>query len=196
MKLGFITGRWQPYHNGHIEYSLLALAQVDRLLIGVCNPDTSSLKNDRTSSHRHLLISNPFSFYERLVMIRSSLLKLGVTADRFEIVPCFLDEPDRMIDYIPVSATHFSCIYDDWGWRKKQLLEKAGYKVKLLQACQHLPHRAKLPIGGVGQITELPIKSGAQIRQAIAEGQVWQKYVPQATTLVVKQSALVFKLTT
>ena len=58
---GFLIGRFQPFHLGHVEAVKFALSNVDYLYIGI------------GSSNKSNELRNPFTSDERNQMIRSSL---------------------------------------------------------------------------------------------------------------------------
>lgn len=70
---GVYVGRFQPFHNAHLELVLEALESVKKLIIIV-----GSAKNART-------IKNPFTFDERVKMITEALIAAGVDKNRFII---------------------------------------------------------------------------------------------------------------
>ena len=43
MKRGMIHGRFQPFHNGHLEYMRGAAEQSDELWVGITNPDPARI---------------------------------------------------------------------------------------------------------------------------------------------------------
>ena len=81
------------FHNGHLEYALQAKSEVDFLIVGVCNPDAKSSNKttranpaDNNGLHfrfRHQPARNPFTYYERLVMIETALADIGLKSDEF-----------------------------------------------------------------------------------------------------------------
>tara|TARA_Y100000590_G_scaffold449934_1_gene588870 strand:+ start:1063 stop:1557 length:495 start_codon:yes stop_codon:yes gene_type:complete len=68
---GFLIGRFQPFHLGHLEAVKFALSKVDHLHIGIGSSNKSNEKK------------NPFTSDERKIMIESSLD--STLADRVSI---------------------------------------------------------------------------------------------------------------
>ncbi len=68
---GMIHGRFQPFHNGHLEYLRGAAALSDELFVGITNPDPRRIKEEPSDPLRHLPESNPFTYVERLLMIEA-----------------------------------------------------------------------------------------------------------------------------
>ena len=58
---GFLIGRFQPFHLGHVEAVNFALSKVEQLYIGI------------GSSNKSHQLRNPFTAQERKLMITSSL---------------------------------------------------------------------------------------------------------------------------
>jgi cytidyltransferase-like protein len=69
---GCVHGRFQPFHSGHLEYALLAKKRCRRLLIGVTNPDLTWFMPEAANANRHTAESNPFTYFERALMLRDS----------------------------------------------------------------------------------------------------------------------------
>ena len=46
MTSGMIHGRFQPFHNGHLEYLRGAAARSDEVFVGITNPDPSRVKEE------------------------------------------------------------------------------------------------------------------------------------------------------
>src|ERR1700758_3300621 len=92
--LSCVTGRFQPVHRQHLELFLEALATSDRLIVAITNPDPGARQPRAESAHRHLPESNPFTFWERLRMVRAALAGAGVTDDSVDVVPFPLHRPE------------------------------------------------------------------------------------------------------
>jgi len=75
MKTGFYTGRFQPFHLGHLSAVKQALKQVDLLIIGIGSAQYSGTED------------NPFAMEERTAYIRDALLENGISEKQFKIIP-------------------------------------------------------------------------------------------------------------
>ena len=64
-----IHGRFQPFHNGHLEYLRGAAARSDEVFVGITNPDPRASSQRPSDPLRHLPESNPFTYVERLLMV-------------------------------------------------------------------------------------------------------------------------------
>ena len=87
MKVGSIHGRFQPFHNEHLEYALAALEHCDFLWIGITQYDIEELQTCKTSSKRSSMISNPLTYLEREEIIKDALLDANVDASSFSFIP-------------------------------------------------------------------------------------------------------------
>lgn len=80
--MNFIIGRFQPFHNGHLELVLKALeSNTDDLTIFI-----GSAQESRTDR-------NPFTYFERSVMIREALQDFNLKCHRITIQPLY-DHPE------------------------------------------------------------------------------------------------------
>ena len=158
---GMILGRFQPFHLEHLRYFKLAFEQSDRVIVGITNPDPSTILADEASDHRHLPEENPLTFTERLIMIQEALRDEGYPMERIFIVPIPIHHPDRWKHYIPVDTAIFVVVYSPWEQKKAERLRSAGFKVVLVD------HLEK----GI---------SGQRIRSLLESNGDWEKLVPAA----------------
>lgn len=75
MKTGLYTGRFQPFHLGHLSAVKQALKEVDFLIIGIGSAQYSGTED------------NPFTAEERTACIRDALLENGIAENQFTIIP-------------------------------------------------------------------------------------------------------------
>ncbi len=131
-----VTGRFQPFHLGHLELVRIAAGQCDQVIIGITNPDPGSWHEHADSQHRHLRESNPFTYWQRHRMIEATLHNVRdegwLPQKGWTIVPFPLDRPDVWFDYIPRDAVQFVRAFSEWERSKAQTLEAGGYEVALL----------------------------------------------------------------
>ncbi len=180
MTYGIVHGRFQLLHNGHLEGLLLpAKEKCDFLVVGICNPSNEQTKFDSINPHRSEQINNPFSYWERYLMIRNSLIDAGVSETDFAFVPFPINFPEQIENYVPSGATHFITIYDNWGRKKFEELRNQGFDVEILK-------EVSLAEKGYG---------GSELRQMIVSGNSdWQNYVPKAVSKIVLELGLDEKL--
>ncbi|USX56224.1 hypothetical protein [Lentzea sp. HUAS12] len=162
-------GKFQPFHNEHLEYLLAAVNEGQRCVIGITNPDPSYIRHERLDPVRGLPESNPATYYERLLMVTNSLCDAGVSRNRFEVVPFPINVPESWLNYFPRDALVLLTLYDDDPWlpERKARLENNGLVTKVLW------RRVRKGI------------SGADIRWRIAAGQPWKHLVPAATAKII-----------
>lgn len=162
VEVGFIHGRFQLFHNDHLNYALLAKAQCKKLIVGITSPENTTLIREEIDPHRGEAASNPFTYYERYNMIKLALLEAGVKREDFEIVPCPIERPEILYNYVPLNATSFFTIYDKWGYEKLERLKSLGYGAVVL-----FDDREKK-------------MCSTEIRERIFLGTEWKDMVPNA----------------
>ncbi len=160
--LGMVHGRFQPFHNGHLEYVLDAFGRCGELLIGITNPEPEPVPAEPASPHRHLAAANPFRFVERSAMIRAALADAKVDLQRVAIVPFPVHDPELWNRYVPAGTTHFIRVFSEWEAEKARRLRAAGFMV------------VELPAPPAKEI------SGTEVRRRLAEGGDWRELVPRA----------------
>jgi nicotinamide-nucleotide adenylyltransferase len=164
-----IHGRFQPFHLGHLEYLKGAAAQCDELWVGITNPDPTRVKPEAADPVRHLPESNPFTYAERLLMVKAAAEDVGLDV---HIIPFPVNEPELWVAYVPPGVTQFIRHFSDWGAAKIDRLRAAGYEVVILDE---------------GAAKEV---SGADVRAAIRAGSDWQSLVPRGVARVIEQTRL------
>lgn len=163
-KIGVIHGRFQGLHLGHMEFLLEGMRRCEHLYIGITNFDTTSEKPNTANSHRLTKQANPFTFYDRLVMIRNSMIEAGISTDRFDIIPFPIENPEKIYCYAPADATYYLTIYDKWGEQKLNILKNLGLKTEVMWI----------------RTDDTRITSGTEVRKLIKENKEWKHLVPGA----------------
>ena len=64
-----VHGRFQPFHNEHLEYALAAKQECDFLWVGITQFDVSPDDANPLARHRQRPENNPFTYFERIMMI-------------------------------------------------------------------------------------------------------------------------------
>lgn len=162
-----VHGRFQPFHNGHLEYVVDAQSRCRLLVVGITNPDPTHLRQTPADRHRGLPEANPFPYWLRERMVRTALLDREVAPDRFSIVPFPILEPDLWEHYVPRGTVHFVRVFSPWEQAKVGALRAAGYRVEVLD-------------GG-----ESKRETATEVRRLIRSGGPWRDLVPAATAAVV-----------
>jgi cytidyltransferase-like protein len=168
VRWGMIHGRFQPFHNGHLEYLRLAAERCETLIVGITNPDPTQVAEEDTAQHRHRDDANPYTYFERARMIGEVLADEGL-AQRSMIVPFPVNLPDRYRYYVPRDVTHFMRVFSDWEATKAQRLRDAGYPVEVLQP-------------GIAKALE-----ATEVRERMRSGEPWEPLVPAGTARVIAE---------
>jgi cytidyltransferase-like protein len=161
-----IHGRFQPFHNGHLEYLRGAAERSDEIWVGITNPDPARIKPEASDPVRHLPESNPFSYSQRLLMAKAAASDLGLDPAAVHVIPFPVNEPELWAAYVPDDVTQYLRLFSDWGGTKLERLRAAGYEVVVLDE---------------GSEKEI---SGADVRTALREGGDWESLVPRGVAEV------------
>jgi nicotinamide mononucleotide adenylyltransferase len=171
--IGSAHGRFQPCHNGHIEYLLAAKARCEFLWVGITQYVSAELQQSPVDSHRAERVNNPLTYFERTQMLRDVLVEAGVPEDKFAIAPFPIETPHLLHEFLTTDVPVVTTIYDDWNRHKVRVLKKLGYRVIVLW------ERAEKAY------------SGQEIRELIHSGsEEWVRLVPQATAVAVRRYRL------
>ena len=165
---GMIHGRFQPFHNGHLEYLRGAAERSDEVFVGITNPDPTRILPEESDPLRHLPESNPFSYVERLLMVKAAALDLGLEPERVHVIPFPVNEPELWAAYVPEGVTQYLRLFSAWGGTKLDRLREAGYEVVILDE---------------GAEKAL---SGADVRAAMRGGGDWEPLVPPGVARVIR----------
>jgi cytidyltransferase-like protein len=160
-----IHGRFQPFHLGHLEYLRGAAAQSDEVWVGITNPDPTRIREEPTDPLRHLPQSNPWTYAERLLMVKETAGDDGIDV---HVIPFPVNEPELWHAYVPSGAVQFIRHFSEWGGTKIERLRAAGYEVVVLDE---------------GAEKEI---SGADVRAAIREEREWRALVPPGVARVIE----------
>jgi nicotinamide-nucleotide adenylyltransferase len=169
VRRGMIHGRFQPFHLGHLEYLRAAAARSDELFIGITNPDPTRIRPEPSDPARHLPESNPWTFAERLLMIKAAAGDLGLDLTRVHVIPFPVNEPELWPAYVPDGVTQYLRLFSEWGGTKLERLRGAGYEVVVLD-----------------QGAEKEI-SGAEVRAALRRGGDWESFVSPGVARVIRE---------
>lgn len=169
---GSVHGRFQPLHNGHLDYILGAKARCDFLWVGITKYDITSEHLNPLGRHRERPESNPLTYFERLNIIHAALIDSGISPAEFAFVPFPIETPVALPLFLPTHVICFTTICEEWNREKIRVLKDCGYTVEVLW------ERSKTI-------------SGAVIRESIAKGtDDWTRLVPPATVGAVNHLAL------
>jgi nicotinamide mononucleotide adenylyltransferase len=169
-----VCGKFQPFHVEHLKYVLKAFEVGEHAIIGITNPDPTYIRMEETDPQRSTSEANPFTYYERYMMVVGSLRDYGIDPLRYDIVPFPINVPGSWFNYIPKHAVFLLTLYDEDKWLqvRKRKLEDKGIRTEVLWS---------KPNKGV---------VGAEVRRRIRAGLEWEELVPQATSRVIKDLGL------
>jgi cytidyltransferase-like protein len=163
-----VHGRFQPFHNGHLEYLRGAFERSDEVFVGITNPDPSRIKPEASDPLRHLPESNPWSYAERLLMVKAAARAAGLDLARVHVIPFPVNEPELWPAYVPEVVTQFIRLFSEWGGTKLDRFREAGYEVVVLDE-------------GIEKTI-----SGANVREALRSGGDWESLVPTGVARVIR----------
>ena len=166
---GMIHGRFQPFHLGHLEYLKGAVERSDEVFVGITNPDPSQVKPEASDPARHLPESNPYTYVERMLMVKAAAADAGLATERLHVIPFPVNTPELWHAYVPNDVVQYIRLFSDWGGTKLERLQAAGFEVVVLDE---------------GAEKEL---SGADVRAAIRDGRDWEQLVPPGVAAVIKR---------
>lgn len=161
-----IHGRFQPFHNGHLDYLRGAADRSDEVFVGITNPDPARIKPEPSDPLRHLPESNPYSYVERLLMVEAAASDLGLDPASVHVIPFPVNEPELWAAYVPAGVTQYLRLFSEWGGTKLERLRAAGYEVVVLDE-------------GIEKAV-----SGADVRAALREDGDWEALVPPGVARV------------
>jgi cytidyltransferase-like protein len=164
-----IHGRFQPFHVGHLEYLRGTAVRCDEVFVGITNPDPARIRPETSDPLRHLPESNPFTYVERMLMVKAAAADAGIGAERLHVIPFPVNEPELWAAYVPDDVVQFIRLFSDWGGTKLERLREAGYEVVVLDE---------------GAAKEI---SGADVRAALREGGEWERLVPPGVARVLRE---------
>jgi nicotinamide mononucleotide adenylyltransferase len=166
---GCIHGRFQPFHNEHLEYAQAALERCYFLWIGLADHD--ALESDQSAAS-----STPLNYRERQFMITRTLVSEGIAPERFSFIPFPLHTPDLLPNFLDPQATCFVTINDERNRQDCDLVRKSGYPVEVLY------ERPK----GI---------SASDIRNLLIAGDdLWQQLVPSSAVAYLEEIELAERL--
>jgi nicotinamide mononucleotide adenylyltransferase len=163
-----IHGRFQPFHLGHSEYLRGAALRSDEIFVGITNPDPAHVKPEPSDPLRHLPESNPWSYAERLLMVKAAARDLGLDLATVHVIPFPVNEPELWPAYVPDGVTQYIRRFSDWGETKIERLRAAGYEVVVLDE-------------GVEKAV-----AGAEVRARMRDGLDWQHLVSPGVARVLR----------
>jgi len=157
-KRGLMTGRFQPFHNGHLALAKQILAECDELVIVIGSAQFNFIDKD------------PFTAGERALMIHEALKEAKIDLSRCYIIPIINDENNaRWIAYLRSMAPPFDALYSGNEFVK------------------HLVHSQDSITVKIPKFAKKDEYNGTSIRRLMLEGKHWKQHVPPAVAGVIEQ---------
>ena len=156
---GLMTGRFQPFHNGHLILVKEVLSECKELIIVI----GSALFN--------YIDKDPFTAGERMTMIHEALRDADADLSKCYIVPVANDENNaRWIAYLQSMAPPFDVLYSGNDFVKHLAFSQdAGITIKSPTFAKRQEY------------------NGTNIRRLIIEDRPWKHLVPAAVARIIEQ---------
>lgn len=172
-----VHGRFQPFHNEHLEFILLGLLHSkEKLIIGVTNPQNEYKKKslENGAAHRYNEEGNPYSFELRKEMISRTLDTFNVEQSRYEVIPFDIDSGEFELKRIAIeygeSLVHALKIFSNWEREKIEKIRTSGMNVFILK-------------DGDAEVTKKHV-SGTLVRELLSSERNWEDFIPLGTKSV------------
>jgi hypothetical protein len=128
-------------------------------------------RDDPSDPNRSSPQANPLTYFERYTMVRMVLLGAGLHHADFSVVPFPINLPALYRYYLPLDATFYLTIYDEWGKRKLEQFMAAGLKTEVLWTGD----------------AEKKGLSADEVRRRMALKKEWAHLVPKETEDLMKE---------
>lgn len=166
-----VAGRFQPLHNGQLWLIRHVVEQFGRAVVGIVHSETTGTPTDHP--YRSFQpVHNPFSYWERTVMITDALDEAGLL-DQVCIVP--LDHPRKGVrrddPFLPPEREWIIATVSEHELGKIGDLVRAGEAV----------HKVDVP-------AEFATHSSSEVKARIATHSDWESLVPAAVRTFVLTS--------
>lgn len=156
---GLMTGRFQPFHNGHLALAKQILRKCDELVVAIGSAQFNFIDKD------------PFTAGERALMIHEALKEAKADLSKCYVIPVANDENNaRWIAYLRSMAPPFDVLYSGNDF------------VKHLALSQDSNIAVKSPA-----FAKKEEYNGTNIRRLMLAGGQWKQLVPPAVARVIEQ---------
>jgi nicotinamide-nucleotide adenylyltransferase len=154
-----MTGRFQPFHNGHLALAKQILQECDELVIAI------------GSAQFNFIAKDPFTAGERALMIHEALKEAKIDLAKCYVIPVANDENNaRWLAYLRSMVPPFDVLYSGNDF------------VKHLALSQDRNITVKSP-----RFEKKEEYNGTNIRRLMLAGGQWKRLVPPAVARVIEQ---------
>jgi nicotinamide-nucleotide adenylyltransferase len=174
-RFNFMCGRFQPFHHGHLNFLRIVIRRPEPFIVGITNPDPTVVKAEGESSHRHLADANPFTYFERHMMVREVLRDEEVRSNRYIIIPFAVNKPEVWRHYVPEKMTAYVPVFSEaedsnaaWQLRKIERLKEQGHEIQIIDDISKRLH-------------------ATDVRERILKGENWEELCPPGVCRVLRE---------
>lgn len=155
---GLMTGRFQPFHNGHLSLAKQILNECDELIIVIGSAQFNYIDRD------------PFTAGERMLMIHETLKEAKIDLSKCYTIPLANDENNaRWIAYLRSMVPPFNVLYTGNDFVRHLALSQDRVTVKSPKFSKKHEY------------------NGTNIRRLMLSGNKWKQLVPAAVARVIDQ---------
>lgn len=171
-RVAHVHGRFQPFHDEHLEYVRWATTDcsADRVIVGITNADPSHTAQTDANPSRHRPQNNPFTYYERHLMVQETLKHANLPC-QISVIPFPINRPELWDAYVPSEVVHYINVLEEWHEYKAERLQDHGQTVRTKRGTRTI--------------------SGTGIRRSMATGDMWDDRVPDPVAAVIRERGLV-----
>ena len=77
------------------------------MFVGITNPDPARIRPEPSDPARHLPESNPWSYAERMLMVKAAAVDIGLDLACVHPIPFPVNEPELWPAYVPAGVTQY-----------------------------------------------------------------------------------------